>query len=254
MHYTVKKVAKLSGTSVRTLHYYDEIGLLKPAYVSQTGYRYYQEKELLILQQILFFKELGLELKQIQKLLESKDFDKVKALRSHKEVLQQRIYDMNTLLETIDKTIDHIERKTIMKEQELFWGFNKEKQHEYEKYLLETKGNCTEKLIHESYKNIKNWTKKDWDIIKSEYDIIYKELVICLEKNLNVESTEVQILIARYFQIIKKFYLPTKEVFSGLGQLYIDHPDFKKLYDAYHPQLAHYLAAAMKVYAQKELK
>src|SRR3954465_11930813 len=89
MAYTVKQVATVSGVSVRTLHFYDEAGLLKPAYHGANGYRYYEEEQLLMLQQILFFRELGLELKQIRKIIGSSDFDKIAALRSHRQVLEK---------------------------------------------------------------------------------------------------------------------------------------------------------------------
>lgn len=89
MAYTVKKLAKLSGVSVRTLYFYDEIGLLKPAYYGTNGYRHYEGKRLLLLQQILFFRELGFELKKIKKILGRGDFDKLVALSSHRTVLEK---------------------------------------------------------------------------------------------------------------------------------------------------------------------
>lgn len=91
MVFTVANLAKISGVSVRTLHWYDEVGLLKPAYHGSNGYRYYEEEQLLILQQILFFRELGFELKQIQKVLKRGDFDKIIALSSHRQVLQKKL-------------------------------------------------------------------------------------------------------------------------------------------------------------------
>ena len=87
MAYTVKKLSEISGVTVRTLHFYEEVGLLKPAYYGSNGYRYYEEKELLQLQQILFFKELGLTLKQIRKVLGESDFDQIAALHSHRKAL-----------------------------------------------------------------------------------------------------------------------------------------------------------------------
>ena len=252
MTYTVNKLAKLSGVSIRTLRYYDEIDLLKPAYIGESGYRYYQEKQLLLLQQILFFRELGFELKQIQEILSRSDFDKSKALQSHKKVLEKNIKRMRELIKTVDKTIDHLEGKQTMSEQEMYWGFNKEKQNEYEEYLVNKLGNQTDDLVAQSHKNIKNWTKQDWDKIKSESDLIYKELAKAIEKNIKVDSVKVQNLIRNYFQIIKKFYNPTKEIFGNLGKLYVEHPDFRKLYDKYNPKLAQYLADAMLVFANKE--
>ena len=108
MSYTVKKLATLSGVSARTLHWYDEIGLLKPAYYGDNSYRYYEEEQLLLLQQILFFRELGFNLNDIQKMLTSSDFDKVRALHAHKQTLAEDVNRMQELIQTIDKTILHL--------------------------------------------------------------------------------------------------------------------------------------------------
>src|SRR5205823_12176192 len=122
--YTVKKVAKVSGVSVRTLHFYDETGLLKPAYTNANRYRFYEEPQLLKLQQILFYRELGFELKQIKRVLGRRDFEKVAALQSHRKVLQQNLTRTRTLIETIDKTIRHLKGPKKMKTQEMFAGFS----------------------------------------------------------------------------------------------------------------------------------
>src|SRR5260221_5461997 len=102
MAYTVKQVAAMSGVSVRTLHFYDETDLLKPAYVGENGYRFYEEPELLTLQQILFYRELGFELKQIKRILGRADFEKVAALQSHRKLLQRNLTRTRTLIQTID--------------------------------------------------------------------------------------------------------------------------------------------------------
>jgi DNA-binding transcriptional MerR regulator/mannose-6-phosphate isomerase-like protein (cupin superfamily) len=124
MAYTVKKVAAMSGVSVRTLHFYDETGLLKPAYCRANGYRFYEEPQLLTLQQILFYRELGFELKQIERILGQADFEKVAALQSHRKVLQKDVAQTRTLIETIDKTIKHLKGTKKMKSEEMFLGFS----------------------------------------------------------------------------------------------------------------------------------
>ncbi len=124
MAYTVKQVAAMSGVSVRTLHFYDEMGLLKPAYVAANGYRFYEEPQLLMLQQILFYRELGFELKQIERILGRADFEKVAALASHRKVLQTNLARTRTLIETIDKTIKHLKGTRKMKSEEMFAGFS----------------------------------------------------------------------------------------------------------------------------------
>src|SRR5436305_10156486 len=108
MAYTVKQVAKMSGVSVRALHFYDETGLLKPAYHGANGYRYYEEPQLLNLQQILFYRELGFELKRIKRILGRRDFEKIAALQSHRKVLEMNLARTRRLIETIDRTIEHL--------------------------------------------------------------------------------------------------------------------------------------------------
>lgn len=123
MAYTVRQVAGLSGVSVRTLRFYDELGLLKPAYLGSSGYRYYEEPQLLTLQQILFYRELGFELKEIKGILGRADFEKAAALESHRSVLEKNLARTQALIATIDKTIEHVRGNTKMSSEEMFAGF-----------------------------------------------------------------------------------------------------------------------------------
>ena len=123
MAYTVEQLAVMSGVSVRTLHFYDEMALLKPAYTKANGYRIYEESQLLTLQQILFYRELGFELKRINEILSQRKFDKIAALKSHRQVLEKNVTRTRTLIETIDKTIHHL-KGAKMKSEELFLGFS----------------------------------------------------------------------------------------------------------------------------------
>jgi DNA-binding transcriptional MerR regulator/quercetin dioxygenase-like cupin family protein len=124
MAYTVKRVAAISGVSVRALHFYDETGLLKPAYVGANGYRFYEEAQLLRLQQILFYRELGFELKQIKRIIGRADFEIVAALQSHRKLLQKNLTRTLRLVETIDKTIQHLKGVKKMKTEQMFAGFS----------------------------------------------------------------------------------------------------------------------------------
>jgi DNA-binding transcriptional MerR regulator/quercetin dioxygenase-like cupin family protein len=114
----------MSNVSVRTLHFYDEIDLLKPAYLKDNGYRFYEEPQLLALQQVLFYRELGFELKQIKQILGRADFEKLDALQSHRKILEKKLDRTRTLIETIDKTILHMKGKKKMKNEEMFLGFS----------------------------------------------------------------------------------------------------------------------------------
>lgn len=193
MVYTVKKLAQISGISVRTLHFYDEIGLLRPAYHGVNGYRYYEEPQLLILQQILFFRELGFELKQIEQILNRGEFNKLVALTSHRQVLQKNLERTKQLIETIDQTINHLKGIKKMKDpREMYYGFNKEQQNQYEKQLIDRFGDAARVCIEESHQNVKNWSQYDWEISKKEFVEICQALSKAITKNLSADSKEVQ--------------------------------------------------------------
>jgi DNA-binding transcriptional MerR regulator len=124
MAYTVKQLAMMSGVTVRTLHFFDEMALLKPAYTKANGYRIYEKPQLLMLQQILFYRELGFELKRIKEILSQPKFEKVAALKSHRRVLEKNLTRTRMLMETIDKTVSHLKGAKKMKSEELFMGFS----------------------------------------------------------------------------------------------------------------------------------
>ncbi len=253
MAHTVKKLAKISGVSVRTLHWYDEIGLLKPAYIGANGYRYYEEEQMLTLQQILFFRELGFNLNDIQKLLSQNNFDNIKALYEHRKILEKDIDRKNNLILTIDKTIEHLRENQVMNQEELYYGFDSEKQKEYEQYIIKSHGSEAEALLEESKKRTAKWNKVEWDEVKTLGDEIHKALAKAIEQGLKPESEEVQALIHRHYQLQGRFFTITSEVYIGLSELYAQHPDFKKFFDVYHPKMIEFIGKAIKFYAKKNL-
>lgn len=252
MAYTVTKLAKISGVSVRTLHWYDEVGLLKPAYHGNNGYRYYEEEQLLMLQQILFFRELGFELKQIQKILNRGDFDKIVALSSHRQVLQKNLARTRKLIKTIDETIEHLQGTKKMKELQIFEGFSKEKQADYEKQLIKRFGDKVKDLIAESHQNVKNWSKADWNKSSKEFDALCKEIVEMMKKHHQPHSKEVQCIIRRHYQWLKRFWTPTRESYSDHGR-FIMESDLRKAYEAHHSELPKFMAEAIQAFSEHEL-
>ena len=129
--YTVKEIAKAANISTRTVHYYDEIGLLSPVDIGENGYRYYDQESLLQLQQILFFKSFGFQLKEIKQFMKQPNFDRLQALEDHKARLLVEFERLNTMISTIEHTIEYLkgERKEMAKE-EFFEGYDQEKQED----------------------------------------------------------------------------------------------------------------------------
>lgn len=256
MAYTVKSLSELSGVTVRTLHFYEEIGLFKPAYHGSNGYRYYEEKQLLELQQILFFKELGFSLKQIQKVIGKSDFDRLAALHSHRKSLSSEWEKIGVLLKTIDKTIKHIKGKKKMKDKEMFDGFNitiiKAKEG--------TPYSAAEKIVVQSVKNptknaedVEKRGKAYYDNITKTAHALFKELVHCIEKGLDPAADEVQEIIKRHHTFGSQIHSATKEVYKAMALLYAEHPEFRKQLDPFHPDLATFMAKAMGIFADQKL-
>lgn len=252
MAYTVKQIAKISGVSIRTLHFYDEIGLLKPAYHGANGYRYYEEEQLLLLQQILFFREMGMELKEIHKILNRSDFNKIAALNSHRLSLERQQERVDQQLQTIDRTINHLKGKIKMEQEEFFYGLDSPQQKEHEKYLIES-GKVSASRIAEAREKLKKWTDQDWQKHREASDQLWKEFAAACAGNLDPASPEVQKLTRRQYEGIKDFWTPTKEKFLGLAQFFRDNPDFEKFFSRYHPRLMDFAIDAMNIFAQKEL-
>jgi DNA-binding transcriptional MerR regulator len=251
MAYTVKKISELSGVTVRTLHFYEEISLLKPSYYGANGYRYYEEKELLQLQQILFFKELGFSLEKIRKIVRKSDFDQLAALYSHRKALSQEWERIGLLLKTIDKTIKHLKGRQKMKDKEMFDGFHTAlvtRAKEGESYF------AAEALVVNS---VKSPNKKLKEVEKRGIEItahdLFQELVDCIEKGLEPSSDAVQKIIQKHYAFTEQTLATTKEVYKALAQLYVEHPEFRKQLDPFHPQLASILSEAMKTFADQNL-
>jgi DNA-binding transcriptional MerR regulator len=245
MAYTVKKLSELSGVTVRTLHFYEEAELLIPAYYGSNGYRYYEGKQLLQLQQILFFKELGFSLKQIQKVLGRSDFDQLAALYSHRKALALQWEKVGQLIKTIDKTIKHLKGKKKMKDKEMFYGF-----------IQVTKGKGSESYFDAEEivgNSVRKTEKPDAQTTIKTAHAIFKELARCIEGGKKPASDEVQRLIKKHHAFTENFNTATKQVYKAYAQLYREHPAFRQQLDPFHTELADFMAKAMIVFADKEL-
>jgi DNA-binding transcriptional MerR regulator len=243
--YTVKQVSELAGVTPRTLHHYDEIGLLKPSRVESNGYRYYDEKALLRLQQILFFRELGFELDKIRQLMARKDFDLISALQSHRYRLQAKQLHTERLIRTVDATIMHLTGDVTMSEKKIFEGFSEEKQKEYEKQAIENWGDG----VKQSIKLWNSYGKDEQQRILAESGVIFKEIADTMPQG--PESEQTQAGLAKWHQHLRYFYEPTFDMLRGLGDMYNDHPDFNATFTAIDPGLPAFLKQAMNIYVDK---
>lgn len=246
--YTVHRLAELAGITVRTLHHYDELGLLRPATRNAAGYRLYGERELLLLQQILFFRQLDVPLDEIRRILSDPGFDQVQALKRHRELLKTQAGRLNRLVDTIDKTLHMLEGKMELSDAELYEGFSQE---QIERYKRESREQYGVEVVEESERRAKGMSKGQWQAVKDEGDAVTRGLADLMDRR--PDDPDVQALIARHYQWVCTFWTPNAEAYAGLGQLYTDNEEFRANYDRYRVGLADFLRAAMTHYAAQKL-
>jgi DNA-binding transcriptional MerR regulator len=247
--FTVKQLSKLAGVTPRTLHHYDEIGLLKPTRVGDNGYRYYGEEALLRLQQILFYRELDMPLKDIKKIMGRRNFDVLGALQSHKDALKNKIARMNRLLITVDNTIQHLKGNNIMNEKGLFEGFSEAEQ---EKRALEAEQMYDPETVRESNRKWKSYSAAKKESVLAEGKSIYADMIAAMPKG--ADSLEAQAIVQRWRDHMDYFWTPNLDQLLGLAENHNNDPRFKANFDKIDPRLAEFMLEAVKVYVAKRKK
>lgn len=235
MEYTINKLSKLAGISTRTLRYYDEINLISPSYISDSGYRMYTEKEVDLLQQILFYKTLGFELKEIKEIIQNPSFDKKKALLEHLENLRKKEKQISTLIKTVEKTIKKEEGEIKMSSNEKFKGFKEDliskNEKEYGREIRKRYGNDA---VDSSNKKMMNLTEKEYKEMEDISNLITEKLSEAIENNLSASSNigeEIANLHKEWllFNWNKNTY--SKQSHRGLADMYIADERFTSYYD-----------------------
>lgn len=241
----ISKLAKLSGVTIRTLHYYDEIGLLKPSNVTEAGYRLYSIEDLEKLQQILFFRELDFPLNEIKEIMMNPNYNKVEALNNHKKLLIEKRKRIDGLIELINKSIKGDNDMS-------FKEFDNSKIEENKrKYAEEAKKRWGNTDAYKSYeKKTKNYDENSWNTINKGMEEILKEFAENRDKDVN--SDIVQSLVEKLKDYITlNFYDCTKEILSGLGLMYVGDERFKNNIDRFGEGTANFMSKAITVYCSK---
>lgn len=237
----VKQMAALSGVSVRTLHHYDEIGLLVPDTLTEAGYRVYSDENVAKLQQILFFRELGFPLKKISELLKSPTFDRLEAFELQRNMLMAKRVQLDTMIETIDKTLQFERGEREMTNEEKFKGFDFGS-NPYEQEARERWGN---EAVDKANKNVAGFGKDG----QEEMNRIYFKLAEL--RQTDPASFEAQEAIGEWYTFLNKIGNYSLEAFASLGEMYVADERFMKNIDKFGEGLAEFMRDAMKVYAGK---
>jgi len=258
MSWSIVEVSRHAGVSSRTLRHYDDIGLVPPAYIGSNGYRYYEREQLLRLQEVLVLRELGLPLDAVARVLDGTR-DRAAVLREHRAALLAERDRIARLADTVGRTIAEIEAEneggamTPLTPEELFDGFDAEKQQQYEADLVERYGPQVQEKIDESWQRVGRMSKADADRIQAELAQRDQAYAALLDAGVDPADPRVQEVTAGHYRWVAQFWTPDADAFAGLGDLYVDHPGFKARYDAVRPGLAEYVRDAMAVYAVESL-
>lgn len=237
----VKEVAKLTGVSVRTLHHYDEIGLLLPDRLTEAGYRLYSDENLATLQQILFFRELGFSLKKIKQLLNHPNFDRQEAFDMQHKMLLEKRRKLDVMIETIEKTIQQEEGAYQMTNEERFKGFDFTS-NPYEEEARRKWGNDQVDAANEV-------VKEKGEQFGEEMNRIYFKLAEL--RHLSPASEQAQEAIGEWYMFLNKMGHYSMEAFRGLGEMYVADERFTRNIDQFGDGLAAFMCEAMGIYADQ---
>ncbi|MBG9444396.1 MerR family transcriptional regulator [Cytobacillus firmus] len=253
MEYTVQKLAQLAGVSSRTLRYYDEIGVLKPARTNSSGYRIYGQQEVDRLQQILFYRELGISLDQIKEIITAPAFDAAEALKEHREKLLEKRKQLDLLITNVEKTIASAEGRTTMSDKEKFEGFKKkmieDNEEQYGKEIREKYGDET---VDKSNAKLMNMTQEEHEAVTKLAEEVNSTLAQAMETG-DPAGELAQKAADLHKQWITFYWSEySKEAHAGLGEMYVADERFKAYYDKIRPGAAEFLRDAINIYTGQQ--
>ncbi|VIF04131.1 MerR family transcriptional regulator [Clostridioides difficile] len=249
MEYTINQLAKLAGVSTRTLRYYDQCGLLPPKAVRSNRYRIYGETEVNRLQQILFYRELGVELSEIGRILAEKDFDGLSALQSHLSALREKRARLDRLIGNVQKSISAMKGEAEMTDEEKFEGFKEKLISDNEqKYGREIREKYGDESVDRSNAKLKNMTKEQYGELEALTQELNRTLKAAFEQG-DPGSELAQKACALHKRWLC-FYWDhySKEAHRGVAKMYVDDPRFTAYYDAIAPGCAVFLRDAVQIF------
>ena len=247
MEYSIQELSRLSGVTTRTLRWYDQIGLLKPSRVAESGYRYYGRVEVDRLQDILYYRALGVELARIRECLDDPSFDRLAALRSHLAALEAERERLEQLIRSVKDTIGAEERKEIMSDEQKFEAFKQRAvAHNEEAYGAEIRARYGDEEVDEANAAVMHLTQEQyrkWTELGQE---IQKELEAAVQAGLPPESVEgkkICSLHRQWLTITGNRYDPARH--RGIAELYVMDERFTAYYDKRLPGCARFLRDAV---------
>lgn len=245
MALTVSQLARLAGVSVRTLHHYDEINLLRPSARSGAGYRLYGQKDLERLQQVLFFKELGFPLEEIARIVRDPSFDVRAALLMQRQLLAEKAVRIKALIGAVNAALEAMEKGKSMSKEEMFEVFGDYDPTRYQAEAKERWGNT--EAYRESAKRTAQYGKDKWQTIKAEGDRIQRAFADLLAAGKAPTDTAAMAAAEEHRRYIDRWFYPcSRQMHAGVSELYVSDPRFTDNIDRIRPGLAQYMRDAIR--------
>ena len=246
----VSEVARLAHVTVRTLHHYDEIGLLVPSDRSDAGYRFYSADDLARLHQILLFRELDFSLEAIRKMLEEPAHGRLEALRDQRELLSERIARAESVAGAVDAAIQALEEGRTMSTESMFSGFEDFDHAQYADEARERWGGTDS--YRESMRRVKKYTKQDWAALKAEAESIEADWAALMAAGRRPEEDEVADVAERHRLHMDRWFYPTSPAMHvSVSEMYTADPRFERHYEQRAEGLAAYVAASIRANAAR---
>ncbi|WP_137789456.1 MerR family transcriptional regulator [Bacillus sp. E(2018)] len=253
MEYTIQKLGQLAGVSTRTLRYYDEIDILKPARINSSGYRIYGKAEVDRLQQILFYKELDLSLHQIKEIVTSQSFSPAEALREHREKLLNKREQLDILILNVEQTIAANEGRITMKDKEKFEGLKKQMVEENEqKFGKEIRDKYGDQVIDQSNKKVLSMTQSEHDNATKLAEEIHTLLAEAFKIGDPAGDSAQKAAELHKEWLMLYWHEYSKEAHANLAQMYVDDERFTAYYDKEQPGTAAFLRDAIHIYTDSK--
>ena len=252
MEYSIQELSKLSGVTTRTLRWYDQIGLLKPSRVAESGYRYYGKREVDRLQDILYYRALGVELARIRECLDNPSFDRLAALKGHLTALEAERQKLEGLIHSLKITIRAEERNEIMNDQEKFEAFKKHAVEEHEKYYgKESREKYGDAQVDKMQDTVMNLTKEqyqEWTELEQRIQGLLETAVTSQADPKEEIGKEITTLHKRWLTLTGNSYDVRKH--KGIVELYVADDRFTEYYDRSISGCAQFLRDAVVCWAE----
>jgi len=246
MKYSISQVSKIAGISIRTLHYYDQQNLLVPLRDSENGYREYTDQHMIVLQQILIYRQMDFSIAQIKQVLNQDEQTLFESLKLQKQTLKNKAIELDSLIKKVEISMNKLDKQRIDKI--LYEGIDLQKAEDWE---VQARQNYSSESVDQSYKRLGKLSQEQLERIKVKGEEIAHNLAENLDQK--IDSDIIQSIVKQHHAWVENFYDATFEVYTGLADMYLQSDEFTEFYDKHKKGSTLHLNQAIHYFAKHNL-